>query len=132
MTDEISVLVREAVRARENAYCPYSGFRVGAALLSKSGSVFVGCNVENASFAAGSCAERVALGNAVANGELEFSAIAVCGGDGPCMPCGVCRQALLEFGDIDVYCSDATGADVRKYRLSDLLPEAFSKFSPDL
>ncbi len=94
-------LMEQAARARQNAYAPYSGFSVGAALLTADGSVYIGCNVENASFSPTCCAERVALFSAVAEGKRDFSAIAVIGGrEQPrpgVTPCGVCRQVLAEF-----------------------------------
>ena len=124
-------LIHEAMKARQQAYSAYSRFKVGAALLAKDGRIFAGCSFENASFVAGTCAERVALGNALVNGVREFTAIAVCGGNVPCAPCGVCRQALIEFGDMKVYCSDAAGKNVIIYQLSELLPEAFKTFEPD-
>ncbi len=116
-------LINAAREVRENAYAPYSKYKVGAALLAKSGKVYVGCNFENASFGAGACAERVALGAAIAAGEREFVAVACVGGDGV-TPCGICRQALSEFGDIAVYCADDSG-DVREYTLAQLLPHGF-------
>lgn len=112
------------MQARENAYAPYSKYKVGAALLAKSGKVYAGCNFENASFGAGTCAERVALGAALAAGEREFVAVA-CAADGSVTPCGICRQALAEFGDIAVYCAGVDDGNVREYRLSELLPHAF-------
>lgn len=96
-------LISLANEARTRAYAPYSHFTVGAALLCGDGSVYIGCNVENASYTPTCCAERVALFSAVTDGKREFEAIAVCGGkEGeapiePCYPCGVCRQALSEF-----------------------------------
>lgn len=123
MTDK-ATLVNAAKEARENAYAPYSKYKVGAALLAKSGRVYTGCNFENASFGAGTCAERVALGAALAAGEREFVAVA-CAAEGNVTPCGICRQALAEFGDIDVYCADANGENIREYKLSELLPHAF-------
>ena len=121
-------LMAQAVKARENAYCKYSGFAVGAALLGESGRVYLGSNFENAAFGAGVCAERVALGAALTAGERRFRGIAVCGGDAPCTPCGVCRQALMEFGDMDVFCADASGEQIAHYRLRELLPGAFTEF----
>lgn len=119
-------LIEMARQARENAYAPYSNYRVGAALLAKSGKIYVGCNFENASFGAGICAERVALGAAVAAGEREFEAVACVGADSKITPCGICRQALSEFGDMSVYCSGPdTDSEVREYTLSELLPHAF-------
>ncbi len=117
-------LINAAREVRENSYAPYSRYKVGAALLAKSGKVYVGCNFENASFGAGTCAERVALGAAIAAGEREFIAVACVGGDGV-TPCGICRQALAEFGDIDVYSADAGSGDVREYTLAQLLPHGF-------
>jgi len=122
-----------AVKAARGAYSPYSGFCVGAALLSADGRVFTGCNIENASYSVTVCAERVALFSAIAAGVREFSAIAVAGGrDGdtssPCPPCGVCRQALTEFCDLSlsVILSDGEGG-VTKHTLAELLPLSFGK-----
>lgn len=127
--NEIRVLIDAAVRARENAYCPYSGFKVGAALQAENGKIYTGSNFENASFGAGTCAERVALGTALSAGERKFNAIAVCGGNKPLSPCGICRQALSEFGNITVICTDAYGTHYEIYTLSDLLMNAFTEFS---
>ena len=102
MTDR--ELIRAVFAVRERAYTPYSHFKVGAALLTRSGRVFTGCNIENASFSPTICAERAALAAAVSAGEREFDAIAIVGSmEGkvntlPTSPCGVCRQALFEFG----------------------------------
>jgi len=91
-------LLLKAEKARENAYAPYSGFRVGAALLTNTGQVFLGCNVENAAYGTTNCAERTAVFSAVANGCREFQAIALSAGtDHYVAPCGVCRQVLVEF-----------------------------------
>lgn len=96
-------LWQAAAEARKNAYAPYSGFAVGAALLAADGRIFVGCNVENAAYSPTLCAERVALGAAIAAGAQKFVAIAVLGGRGDVLadtpPCGVCRQTLSEFTD---------------------------------
>lgn len=119
----IEELIRLSAAARENSYSPYSNFKVGAALLANSGKIYTGCNFENASFGAGVCAERVALGSALAAGERRFEAICVCG-ERVITPCGICRQSLAEFGDMDVICC-APGGERRVYRLSALLPEAF-------
>ncbi len=96
-------LIAIATEARKNAYAPYSNYLVGAALLADSGKIYQGSNFENAAFGAGVCAERVALGSALSYGERGFDAICVCGSDVSITPCGVCRQALAEFGEIDVY-----------------------------
>lgn len=114
---------RTAMRA---AYAPYSGFPVGAALESEDGRVFVGCNVENASYPVGVCAERAALGSAVVSGARVFRRIAVAtGGDRPASPCGMCRQALSEFGtDLEVISVSDAGRR-RSWTLEELLPSAF-------
>jgi len=124
-------LIKAAFSAREKAYCPYSGFAVGAALLSKSGGIFTGANVENGSLSATVCAERSAVFSAVSKGEREFAAIAVVGGEAGkapeniITPCGVCRQVLSEFcgGDFLVVC--ASEKESREYKLSGLMPQAF-------
>lgn len=118
-------LIMAAVSARENAYAPYSGFKVGAALLTVDGKIYTGANFENASFGAGTCAERVALGCALAAGAREFTAVA-CVGEGSITPCGICRQALSEFGDMTVICAAPDGSDIREFMLSELLPYSFS------
>ena len=119
-------LVRRAVEARKRAYAPYSGFAVGAALLAADGRVFAGCNVENASYGLTVCAERTALFKAISEGAREFEAIAIACGEGPCAPCGACRQVLYEFApDLLVIMTDAAGGEVREARLSELLPRGF-------
>lgn len=126
-------LVTCALDAQKHAYAPYSGFRVGAALLTRKGKVYKGCNIENQSFSPTVCAERVALLKAVSEGETDFTAIAVvgCTADGVykrfCTPCGVCRQALTEFcaPDFKVILGDDTGA-CEVHTLQALLPLAFS------
>ncbi|MGE5592219.1 MAG: cytidine deaminase [Betaproteobacteria bacterium] len=120
-------LIELAKSVRERAYAPYSRFQVGAALLGRSGRVYTGCNVENASYPAGVCAERCAVAKAVSEGEREFSAIAIVADtEGPCAPCGICRQVLVEFGPaIQVIMSNLKG-DVRVAAAADLLPGAFT------
>lgn len=123
-------LVDLAIKSMKNSYSPYSGCTVGAALLTKSGRVFTGCNVENASFSATVCAERTAVFKAVSEGEREFSAIAVAGGkDGRVqgfMPCGVCRQVLAEFGDKDMKILVVKeDGSFNTFTLNELLPKAF-------
>lgn len=120
-------LIGAAVAARDNAYAPYSRYKVGAALLGENGKIYTGCNFENAAFGAGTCAERVALGAAIADGTRKFIALAVAGADNTVTPCGICRQALWEFGDIPVLCTSPEGdpAEVKEYRLKKLLPEGF-------
>lgn len=126
-------LAQAALDARQNAYCPYSHFAVGAAVLAKSGKIYAGCNIENATQGPGVCAERAALYKAVSEGEREFAAIAVAGGpegrepDGFCPPCGVCRQALAEFcaGEMPVILVK-NSEETEVYRLKELFPLAFS------
>ena len=125
------ILTQKAKEAMQSAYSPYSRFKVGAALLCKDGSIYTGCNIENASFSPTVCAERVAIFKAVSDGKREFSAIAVCGGkDGTlsekfCYPCGVCRQVLSEFCEKDFIVYVMSDDDVKEYTLSGLLPESF-------
>ncbi len=123
MTDRSLFIKAQA--AAEAAYAPYSGFKVGAALLGKDGRVFTGCNVENSSYGASICAERTAFVKAVSEGCREFEALAVVGNGGKAMPCGICRQFIAEF------CTGlriVTGDDpdrLETYDIADLLPEAF-------
>jgi cytidine deaminase len=119
-------LLEAARQVRANAYAPYSGFEVGAALLGKSGKIYTGCNVENASYGATICAERAALLGAIAAGEREFVALAIAGGGAkPVPPCGICRQFLSEFGtDLQLIMAGPGGAVVEA-RLGDYLPESF-------
>ncbi|MFO1462274.1 MAG: cytidine deaminase [bacterium] len=120
-------LLKAAEGAMAHAYAPYSGFHVGAALRTRGGKVFLGCNVENSSFGAAICAERVAVYKAVSEGEGGFEAIAVVSRDDPrVMPCGICRQVLWELaGDIDVVIGGVSSVEVRK--LSSLYPDPFQK-----
>jgi cytidine deaminase len=118
-------LIAKAMEAREKAHAPYSHFTVGAALLAKSGRIYTGCNVENASFGLSICAERAAVFKAVSEGERDFEAIAVVTDKGV-TPCGACRQVLMEFGD-DIQVIVANGAgEHRVFGLQELLPEAFT------
>lgn len=118
-------LAARALEARPWAYAPYSGYRVGAALLTASGKVYDGVNVENAAYPDSICAERVAAVKAVSEGEREFVAIAVATSNGG-MPCGSCRQFLSEFGlDAAVLIVDAEGRIVKRTTVGDLLPDAF-------
>jgi len=119
-----SALIEAASKARENAYAPYSNFKVGAAILTDDGKIYTGANFENASFGAGTCAERVALGSALAAGERKFTAVC-CIGEGSITPCGICRQALSEFGDMTVICTSPDGEYMMEYKLSELLPCQF-------
>ena len=124
-------LVQEAIEVMKAAYCPYSGYQVGAALLGKSGRIYRGCNIENASYTPTVCAERTAFFKAVSEGEREFLALAVAGGkdgriEGFFPPCGVCRQVMREFCQVDfpVFLVGAGGA-VKRMTLCELLPESF-------
>jgi len=119
-----------AVKARENSYSPYSGFCVGAALLTADGRVYTGCNIENAAFTPTVCAERVAIFKAVSEGNTDFVEIAVAGGsdevaDGV-FPCGVCRQVMVEFCDSDFKVTVKVGGLIATYRLDEIIPYSFS------
>lgn len=123
-------LLNMALAARANAYAPYSGYRVGAALLACDGQVFTGCNVENASYSATLCAERTAFSAAVSNGVRAFSAIAVAGGKGEqadptAPPCGVCRQVMAEFCGPEFKIILGNGTNLQVYTLEQLMPLAF-------
>jgi len=117
-------LVQQALAARTRAYTPYSGYQVGAAVLTEAGEVVLGCNVENAAYPATICAERVALTAAVAQGKRHFTAIAVATRNGG-SPCGTCRQVMMELGpDMTVYIADESGA-YRTTTVRALLPDGF-------
>lgn len=119
-------LMKIAQEAREHAYVPYSGFKVGAALLDRSGRVFSGCNVENASFGLTICAERVAVFKAVSEGLRQFCRLLLTGGEEIITPCGACRQVLAEFApDLVVICASDSGMMVQ-YDLKQLLPQSFA------
>lgn len=121
-------LLQQARRVREAAYAPYSGFEVAAVLEAEDGRTFSGVNVESASSPVGICAERVALGAAVTAGARGFERLAlVAPGDRAATPCGMCRQALAEFGtELEIWSESASGA-VRRWSLDELLPEAFRR-----
>lgn len=127
ITDEQArQLVEKAREARQKAYVPYSHFPVGAAVLTGSGRVFTGCNVENAAYGPTICAERTAVVKAVSEGEREIVAIAVVADtEGPCSPCGICRQVISEFGkEIQVVMANLAGA-IRVKTIGELLPSTF-------
>ncbi len=125
-------LVHAAIKMRKYSYAPYSHFTVGAALLSKDGNIFTGCNIENASYSPTICAERVAFFKAISEGEKEFEAIAIVGGkenekpNDYCAPCGVCRQVMNEFcdGDFKIILVKNEN-DISIYNLLELLPKGF-------
>ncbi|CAL1547576.1 unnamed protein product [Lymnaea stagnalis] len=126
-TYDVTNLITKSRDAKANAYCPYSNFRVGAALLTKDGTIYTGCNVENASYGLTNCAERTAIFKAVSEGKKDFQAIAIAFDEVRAFssPCGACRQVMLEFGkDYDVY---LTKPDLtyQKQTVKDLLPYAF-------
>ena len=121
-------LVRAARAAMEKAYAPYSGFKVGAAVLGGSGEIYAGANVENASYGLTICAERVAVFNAVSAGEKEIRAVAIANSTGkPAFPCGACRQVLAEFappeGNVEIHLVSDQG--VQTHTLAELFPQAF-------
>ncbi len=130
MTDQ--ELIRRALLARERAYTPYSHFQVGAALLTRTGTVYPGCNIENAAYTPTNCAERTAFFSAVAQGERDFAAIAIVGGpQGGALdytaPCGVCRQVMMEFCDPDTFriLVARSPEDYRVFTLRELMPQSF-------
>ena len=130
MTDQ--ELIRRALLARERAYSPYSHFQVGAALLTRTGTVYPGCNIENAAYTPTNCAERTAFFSAVAQGERDFAAIAIVGGpQGDVLdytaPCGVCRQVMMEFCDPDTFriLAARSPEDYRVFTLRELMPQSF-------
>lgn len=127
MSVDRRALVAQSRGVRSRAHAPYSGFRVGAALLAADGQVFLGVNVESAASPAGICAERAALSAAVTAGARDLVALAVSGdGTAPCVPCGLCRQALHELApDLEVLAAGETGEAVRYLLGRDLLPHAF-------
>lgn len=124
-------LCKLAVDAAKNSYSPYSGFKVGAALLCENGEIFTGTNIENSSYSATICAERVAIFSAVNGGNRTFSAIAIAGGRDKvgiekCFPCGACRQVMAEFCNKDFKIWLVSEEGIGEYTLSDLLPNSFS------
>ena len=131
MTD-YKPLMLKALEARKKSYSPYSHFCVGAALLTKSGKVYTGCNIESASYTPTNCAERTAIFKAVSEGEREFEAIAIVGGKenekgGFCAPCGVCRQVIAEFCENDFKIVLGNEDKFEVYTLDTLLPLSFTK-----
>ncbi len=124
----IDSLSKDAILAREHAYCKYSSFAVGAAILTKSGKVYTGANIENVSFGATICAERVAIYKAIFDGERDFAAIAIAGGSKDVdftSPCGICRQVLTEFCDKDFKIILTNGKEDKVFKLGELMPQSF-------
>ena len=125
MTDE--ELIAVAKKYREFSYSPYSKFKVGAAVLTKKGNVYGGCNIENSSYPVTNCAERTAIFKAVSEGEKEFEAIAlIADTEGPCSPCGACRQVMGEFKIDKIIMANLKG-DKKVVTLEEVLPFAFSE-----
>ena len=129
---ETKELITQALSARENAYAPYSGFMVGAALLCKDGTVYTGCNIENAAYTPTNCAERTAFFKAVSEGKREFRAICIVNENGNgehdfCAPCGVCRQVMMEFCNPESFTVvlAKSSKEYRCYLLKELLPLGF-------
>lgn len=127
-------LISLALEARKKSYSPYSGFRVGAALICKNGKVFCGCNIENSAFSPTCCAERTAFFKAISEGETDFEKIAIVGGKGDsepedfCAPCGVCRQVMNEFCGDDFFVILAKSeSEYKEYSLGEILPFSFGK-----
>jgi len=126
---DYKALIKEAIAAKEMAYAPYSHFRVGAALLTKEGKIYRGCNIENVAFTPTNCAERTAFFKAVSEGEKEFAAIAVTGdADDYLYPCGVCRQVMVEFCNLNEFkvIVANTEEDYKVFSLGELVPGAFN------
>ena len=124
---EIQKLVDCAIKARENAYSPYSHFAVGAALLCEDGTLYEGCNIENASYGLTNCAERTAIFKAVSEGHIKFKALAVVADtEGPCAPCGACRQVMAEFKIPLIIMGNLMG-NIKIVTIEELLPFSFSE-----
>lgn len=127
MTETDKKLIAEAKRVREFAYCPYSNYAVGAAVLCESGAIYGGCNVENASYSMTNCAERTAIYKAISAGEQDILALAVVAqGIEPVPPCGACRQVIAEFRIPHILMANLAD-DVREMTLEEIIPGAFSK-----
>lgn len=122
-------LLKRAEKAKENAYAPYSNFRVGAAIVTDKGNIYTGCNIENASYGATNCAERTAIFKAVSEGDNTINTIAIASDrEDAIFPCGICRQVLVEFADktTEVICGKLDGS-FELYTLEQLLPKAYKK-----
>lgn len=119
------LLIRKAFEAKEKAYVPYSGYHVGACVLTGSGKTYTGCNIESASYTPTICAERTAIAKAVSEGERDIKAIAITGDSEWTYPCGVCRQVIREFGKDILVIIAKSQEEYREYTLKDLLPNSF-------
>lgn len=133
--EQIKVLIQKAMQARENSYSPYSNYMVGAALMTKDGTIYQGCNIENAAYGPTNCAERTAFFHAVSCGERYFSAIAIVGGkrggDGDfAYPCGVCRQVMMEFCNPETF-EIIVAKNENEYEIDTLKSLLPSGFGPD-
>lgn len=128
---DISVLAESAKKAMEDSYSPYSNFRVGAALMCEDGTIYTGCNIENASYSAACCAERTAFFKAISDGKRNFTDLAVCGCNGDelddtfCPPCGICRQVIREFCDDNFRIHLISATKIKTVTLKELLPLSF-------
>ncbi len=120
-------LIKLADKVKENAYVPFSNFKVGAALETEEGEIFLGCNVENSTYGATNCAERTAVFSAVANGHTKFKKIAIMSSSGDfTSPCGICRQVIYEFmGEEGIVILGNAKGDIKEYKVSELLPMGF-------
>uniref|UniRef100_T1HML9 Cytidine deaminase n=1 Tax=Rhodnius prolixus TaxID=13249 RepID=T1HML9_RHOPR len=130
LDSDVKNLILESVKAMDHAYTPYSNFKVGAAVLCGSGTIYSGCNVENASFGLSICAERTTLVKAISSGDKDFKTIAVCaeGTGDPATPCGACRQFIVEFAtnrDIIIYLTNPKMDRIRQTTIYQLLPDHF-------
>ncbi|KAF7994337.1 hypothetical protein HCN44_003809 [Aphidius gifuensis] len=128
LDQDVQELIRESKNAREMSYSPYSKFKVGAALRCQDGTIVRGCNIENSSYPVGTCAERSALSTAIIEGKKKFIALSVvadCVDNKITSPCGMCRQALFEFGDMPIYLTTPSMEKVFKTSVNELLPLAF-------
>lgn len=123
----IQQAINQAKKVRENAYAPYSNFKVGASVIMKSGNIYTGCNIENSSFSLTCCAERVAIFNAIANDETDFDCLVVTANtEEPVSPCGACRQVMSEFFNeqTEIYLMNSSDS-IKKVNIEQLLPSSF-------
>ncbi len=119
------VLINKAIKAKKNAYVPYSKYKVGACVQTKAGNIYTGCNIESASYSPSICAERTAIFKAVSEGEKDILAIAISGDSEYTYPCGVCRQVIREFNKECLVIIAKTENDYKEYSIQELLPHSF-------